>query len=333
MTQNEIIITLETLGKKLESFQLDNPILEKARLENPWFTIQSQANALDYWAIQLNAENLTNWLSKYSYTSNPKKVGLIMAGNIPLVGFHDLICILASGHKALVKLSSTDTILPKWIINQLFEINPELREKLEVADKLNNCEALIATGSNNTARYFNYYFKNIPRIIRKNRNSLAILTGKETKEELRELANDIFIYFGLGCRNVSKLLVPENYNFNTFFEALESFNELINHNKYYNNYTYHKALFLMNLETHFDNGFILLKEDEKLSSPLGCLFYSTYKERNDVIEYLDQYRDQIQIAIGNPNFISECRPFGQSQYPKLNDYADDVDTLQFLNQL
>lgn len=333
MTQNIIISNLETLGKTLGKVKPGHSVLENARLENPWFTIESQLQALHYWSVQLNTENLSDWVENYIYAINPKKVGLVMAGNIPLVGFHDLICILLSGHEALVKLSSSDIVLTKYIIERLIDINPEIADRIEIIEKLNNCEALIATGSNNTARYFEYYFNSVPRIIRKNRNSIAILTGNESPEELSNLARDIFMYFGLGCRNVSKLLVPENYNFNTFFESLESFKDLIHHNKYYNNYTYHKALFLMNLEPHLDNGFLLLKEDEKLSSPLGCLFYSTYKERNDIIEYLDRHREQIQIVIGNSDFINECKPFGQSQNPKMNDYADDIDTLQFLNEL
>ncbi|MFM9943822.1 MAG: acyl-CoA reductase [Bacteroidia bacterium] len=317
----------------MSSINSGDPLLEKTNIHNNWFTPKWQLYALNYWAVQLKSENLTSWISRYKFTNRPKKIGLIMAGNIPLVGIHDLICILVSGHTALVKTSSEDTVLTPWIIEQLIQIDERFKTKIEIIEKMNTCDALIATGSNNTARYFEYYFNKIPKIIRKNRNSLAILTGHETDEELKLLANDIFTYFGLGCRNVSKLLVPENYDFNRFFEALESFNELLNHNKYYNNYTYHKAIFLMNIAPHLDNGFLIVKEDEKLSSPLGCLFYSIYKERNDIIEYIDMHKEAIQIVIGDPKFIHECNPFGQSQNPALNDYADDLDTLHFLNQL
>lgn len=333
MTQTEIIIALEKLGEKMASIKTDDPLVVKTHISNNWFNPQMQLKALGYWAKQLTAEKLSKWVSNYTFSESPKKIGLVMAGNIPLVGMHDLISILVSGNTAMVKTSSDDTVLTPWVMDELIKIDRRLGERLEKVEKLNSCEALIATGSNNTARYFEYYFEKVPKIIRKNRNSIAILTGNETDEELKALADDIFMYFGLGCRNVSKLMVPENYNFNRFFEALEPFNELVHHNKYYNNYTYHKAIFLMNIAQHLDNGFLILKEDEKLSSPLGCLFYSVYKERNDIIEYLDVNRESIQIVIGNPKFINECIPFGQSQNPELDDYADNVDTLRFLNQL
>ena len=240
MTQNEIITALNLLGKKLLSINPDDPLLEKARIENQWFTVESQLKAIRYWGDQLNTKNLNNWLLNYTHTTSPKKVGVVMAGNIPMVGLHDLISIIVSGHIAMVKPSSDDTVLMSRIIEYLYSLNPKFKKRIEIIDKLNTCEALIATGSNNTARYFEYYFSAVPRIIRKNRNSIAVLTGKETKEDLLGLADDIFLYFGLGCRSVSKLLVPENYNFNTFFEAIEPYNTYVNHNKYYNNYTYHK---------------------------------------------------------------------------------------------
>lgn len=333
LIQSEIIIALEKLGKKLSSITEEDYLIKKAHSENQWFTPNWQLFALNYWAGQLNQANLNHWVANYQFTNNPKKVGLIMAGNIPLVGMHDLISILISGNIALVKSSSDDKTLTPWIIEQLILIDPRFKEKIIEVEKLNSCEALIATGSNNTARYFEYYFSKVPKIIRKNRNSIAVLSGNETDEELAGLADDIFSYFGLGCRNVSKLMVPENYDFQRFFEALEKYKESVNHNKYYNNYTYHKALFLMNIAPHFDNGFLILKEDEKIASPLGCIFYSVYKERNDILEFIDLNRENIQIVIGNPNFIKECISFGQSQNPKIDNYADDMDTMKFLNQL
>lgn len=333
LTQSEIIIALEILGKKLSSITEEDSLIKKAQIENQWFTPQWQLFAFNYWAGQLNQANLNHWVANYQFTNNPKKVGLIMAGNIPLVGMHDLISILISGNIALVKSSSDDKTLTPWIIEQLILIDPRFKEKIIEVEKLNSCEAVIATGSNNTARYFEYYFSKVPKIIRKNRNSIAVLSGNETNEELGGLADDIFSYFGLGCRNVSKLMVPENYDFQRFFEALEKYKESVNHNKYYNNYTYHKALFLMNIAPHFDNDFLILKEDEKIASPLGCIFYSVYKERNDILEFIDLNRENIQIVIGNPNFIKECISFGQSQNPKIDDYADDMDTMKFLNQL
>ncbi len=333
LTQEEIINAFAQLGTRLASISIDDTLLQKAHIHNNWFTPQWQLYALNYWGVKLNVTDLNKWAGKYTFTNSPKKVGLIMAGNIPLVGMHDLVCILLSGHKALVKPSSDDPVLTPWIINELIKIDSRFENRIELVEKLNDCEALIATGSNNTARYFEHYFSSVPKIIRKNRNSIAILTGNETDEELRALADDIFAYFGLGCRNVSKLMVPEDYNFNRFFEALESYKEFGNHNKYFNNYTYHKAIFLMNIVPHLDNSFLLVKEDEKIASPLGALFTSPYKERNDIIEYLDKNRESIQIVIGNFDLIKECIPFGQSQNPNLYEYADDIDTMKFLNQL
>jgi len=333
LTQIDVINALEILGHKLALIKTGDPVMEKSEIENKWFTPASQLKAFNYWSEHLTNKNLTEWLTEYSFTENPKKVGLVMAGNIPLVGLHDLICILASGHIAMVKPSSDDKVLITLIIEELFKIDHRLKAKIEIVNRLNSAEALIATGSNNTARYFEYYFQNVPRIIRKNRNSIAVLQGNETPEELSALAKDIFTYFGLGCRNVSKLLVPEQYNFNQFFEGIESYHTYSNHNKYYNNYTYHKAIFLMNIAPHLDNGFLILKEDDRLHSPLGTLYFSYYKERNDIIEYIDQHKDDIQIVVGHSGYIADCIPFGKSQNPDLSDYADDKDTLQFLNQL
>lgn len=333
MRQIEIIDAFDKLGKIMGGIQSDDHLLEKAYIENKWFTPESQIYALQYWAKHLNKADLMDWLEHYQFSTHSQKIGLVMAGNLPLVGLHDLICILLSGHVAVVKLSSDDTILIQWVIFQLILINPEFKNLIKMQDNLKNCDAIIATGSNNTARYFNAYFSSIPRIIRKNRNSLAILSGNETEQELADLAKDIFLYFGLGCRNVSKLLVPESYNFNKFFEAIEPFNHLLNHNKYYNNYTYHKAILLMNLTHHLDNGFIVVKEDERIHSPLGCIFFSYYNTMDEVSNLIERNKEVIQIVVGNNRMMCDCVSFGQSQNPKLDSYADGENTLTFLNRL
>lgn len=317
----------------MASIETDNPIIIQAQIENQWFTPASQLQAIKYWSVKLNVKDLTTWISNYTYSNHPKKIGVIMAGNIPMVGFHDLLCVLLSGNISLIKYSSDDKVLMKWVRDELIEIDKRFGELLIEVDKLNNCDALIATGSNNTSRYFESYFKSIPRIIRKNRSSLAVLSGKESLDELKKLSYDIFDYFGLGCRNVSKLLVPEGYNFNLFFDALESINKIMHHNKYFNNYTYHKAIFLMNLAPHLDNGFLILKMDEQLNSPLGCLFYSYYKSLSDITNFTESNKESIQIIISDPQFLQNAIPFGNSQYPELNEYADKVDTLKFLNEL
>ncbi len=333
MTQNEIIRALDQLGKIFEKCQLEDEFIIKAHINNNWYTPDMQMAALKNWAKQLTESNLSLWASSYHFTSNPKKIGVIMAGNIPLVGLHDLVCVLVSGHHALIKSSANDSILTPWVINQLITIDNRIGNLIVETEKLNTCEVLIATGSNNSARYFEFYFRDKPKIVRKNRNSIAVLSGNETFEHLQELGKDIFLYFGLGCRNISKLLVPENYNFETFFQAIEINNERIHHNKYYNNYTYHKAIFLMNITPHLDNGFLILKEDNNIASPLGCLFYQYYTNQDEVISYLNSNRDAIQIVVGDKTFGDDCIPFGESQNTGLYDYADQVDTMKFLNEL
>ena len=256
-----------------------------------------------------------------------------MAGNIPLVGFHDFLCVLVSGHSVIVKLSSNDKILLPFLAEYLQFHFPFLKEKIHFTkEKLSDFDAVIATGSDNTARYFEYYFGNKPNIIRKNRNSVAILTGDETEEDLHNLGKDIFTYFGLGCRSVSKIFVPEGYDFQNFFKAIYDFHPIIEYTKYANNYDYNKAVYLMSLFKLQDNGFLLLKEDTSYSSPIASLFYEFYSDKNTLQKQLDKDKDKIQCIVNqkiNPNFIS----FGQTQQPSLSDYADGVDTLQFLIEL
>jgi hypothetical protein len=248
-----------------------------------------------------------------------------------LVGFHDLISVLITGNKALVKLSTDDTILMKWVIESILKIEPAFAAYIEICETRLplQFDAVIATGSNNTNRYFEYYFRNKKSLLRKNRNSVAVLTGQETAEDLKKLGEDIFTYFGLGCRNVSKLYVPVGYDFVPFFEAIESFYEIGNHHKYINNYTYHKAIFLMNLTPHLDNNFLLLKEDEQIASPLGVMFHSSYNTIDELQQFLSMKSNEIQCTVSNfkmPNNFS----FGEAQQPELWDYADGEDTLSFI---
>ena len=253
-----------------------------------------------------------------------------MAGNIPLVGFHDFLSVLISGHKVLVKTSSNDQHLIKFLANYLISIEPELADRITFTDgKLENFDAVIATGSNNTARYFEYYFKNKPSIIRKNRNSIAILNGNESHEDLVNLGEDIFRYFGLGCRNVSKLFVPKGYSFDAFFRAIFEYQDVIHYEKYSNNYDYNKAVFLMSNFKLLDNGFLTLKEDSSYSSPISSIFYEYYDSLSDLKSRLKNDEDQIQCIVSN-DLTENSIAFGQTQKPKLWDYADNVDTLEFL---
>lgn len=309
-------------------------LINLSQSHNGWFTSEQVYFSIQSWAEALTEKNLTQWLANYTFEEKkPKTVGLILAGNIPLVGFHDFICVLLSGHKALVKLSSNDQKLLPFLADYLISIAPELQKFIEFTEgKLDCFDAVIATGSNNTARYFEYYFKEKPSIIRKNRNSVAVLNGKETPEELFLLGEDIFRYFGLGCRNVSKLFVPKDYDFKLFFEAIFPYGEIIHYEKYANNYDYNKAVFLMSLFPLLDNEFLTLKEDSSYASPISSVFYEYYDRIEEIQQRLQEDQDQIQCIVSN-RLIKDSISFGKTQKPKLWDYADHVDTLEFLLQL
>lgn len=303
---------------------------------NAWFTPESVQQAVTANGLSLTEQNLENWLHAYELTLHaPKKVGLILAGNIPLVGFHDVLCVLISGNIALIKASTQDARLIKYILQLLVNIAPEMGNQYQFIERLEGFDAIIATGSNNTSRYFEYYFGKVPNIIRKNRNSVALLTGNESNEQLHLLGKDIFDYYGLGCRNVSKVLVPKGYDFIPFFEAIESYYNVGNHHKYHNNYDYNKAIYLVNDNKHLDNGFLLLKEDERLASPLAVLFYEEYEDLAAAQAWLARQSTNIQciVSVTPLQITNQVVDFGKSQQPALWDYADGIDTLQFLSNL
>lgn len=308
--------------------------IERAIHYNGWFTPDNILFALEGWSESLTKPNLDKWLEPYNFdVVNQKTVGIIMAGNIPLVGFHDFISVLIAGHKVLIKQSSNDTKLLPILANYLISLDPEYKEKIEFTEnRMNNFEAVIATGSNNTSRYFEYYFANKKSIIRKNRNSVAILTGNETTEELEALGKDIFRYFGLGCRSVSKLYVPENYDFDSFYKALAPWATLMDHAKYANNYDYNKAVYLMSEFKMLDNGFLVLKEDQNFGSPIATLFYETYSDIGALKETIEINKENLQCVVAK-NFMETEIPFGKTQYPQLWDYADNIDTLEFLENI
>lgn len=327
--------------QKLENVPQNEPFFDRLQEQidmavhyNGWFTRENVLFALGEWSKALTEENLDHWLKSYSFREeNPKTVGIIMAGNIPLVGFHDFISVLISGHKVLVKQSSNDKILLPILAEYLIALEPGYKDQIEFTEgRMFNFDAVIATGSNNTARYFEYYFADKPSIIRKNRNSIAILSGKETETELQALSNDIFRYFGLGCRNVSKIYVPEGYNFDSFFQAMFPYDHLLNHAKYANNYDYNKAVYLMSEFKLLDNGFLLLKEDQSFGSPIATLFYESYSGEDQVKSKIEENHENIQCVVSEGLFEKDIA-FGQTQHPRLWDYADNVDTLAFLEQL
>ena len=306
-------------------------LIELSQSHNGWFTPEQVYHSVQSWAKALTEANLNQWLSQYNFSEvKPKTVGLILAGNIPLVGFHDFLSVLISGHKVLVKTSSNDQHLIKFLAEYLTAVNPEIKNFITFTDgKLENFDAVIATGSNNTARYFEFYFKDKPSIIRKNRNSVAVLTGNETPENLENLGEDIFRYFGLGCRNVSKLFVPKDYDFQPFFQAIYKYKDVIFYEKYANNYDYNKAVFLMSNFKLLDNEFLTLKEDSSYASPISSVFYEYYENLDHLKKQLENDAAQIQCIVSD-NVIQNSIPFGQTQQPQLWDYADNVDTLQFL---
>jgi hypothetical protein len=308
----------------------------KAMDANPWFTPASVYGMLYALGTVMERPALQHWLEMYSapVNSSDKKVAVVMAGNVPAVGFHDFLSVIISGHRLLAKLSSGDAFLIPAIGRLLSEIEPAFENRMEFSSgPLRNFDAVIATGSNNSARYFNDYFAAYPHIIRKNRNALAVISGNESPETLRKLGDDIFLFYGLGCRNVSKLLVPEAYNFDNLFNALEDFSYVADHHKYRNNYDYNKSLYLVNGNPHLDNGFLLLKEDPGLASPVSVLFFETYRTPDQVNAYIEKAGEQIQCVIAADTHIHDGISPGRGQYPRLWDYADGVDTMAFLSEL
>ena len=304
--------------------------LKLAKENNSWFTEENLLFATENWSKALTIEQLDKWLETTSFSTTPKQVAIIMAGNIPLVGFHDFLSVLIAGHSVLVKQSSNDKHLLPFLAKYLEYVEPDFKGKIQFTEgKLTDFDAVIATGSNNTARYFEYYFKDKPSIIRKNRNSVAVLTGNETSTDFDNLSEDVFRYFGLGCRSVSKLFVPKGYNFDDFFKGMFTQKEIINNVKYANNYDYNKAVYLMSEFDMLENGFLMIKEDESYASPIATVFYEYYDNDDDLKIKLYEERDNIQCIVAN-NFLPNEIKFGQTQHPNLWDYADGVNTLEFL---
>lgn len=308
--------------------------LVKAEIQNSWFTYDNLSYCIKQWCEVLRENQLSEWLSEYKNSlPHSKKVAIIMAGNIPLVGFHDFLSVLLAGHQVLAKLSSNDNILLPFIKDYLVHVDVTIENKIEFTEeKLDDFDAVIATGSNNTSRYFDHYFGKYPNIIRKNRNSVAVLSGEETSSQLEALAEDIFRYFGLGCRSVSKIFVPKDYNFDPFFNAIFEWKHVLEHHKYINNYDYNKAVYLMSEVKIFDNGFLILKEDKGYSSPIATLFYEYYESRESLALKLQEENEHIQCTVSE-DFTADTVPFGQTQAPSLSDYADGVDTMEFLKNI
>lgn len=337
-TLSDRISAFNQLGIRLSNLSEDEKItlFQQAENQNPWFIHRFLEQAIQGIRVLLDAKALEKWVAPYEIKDphTPNQVGLMLAGNIPAVGFHDILSVLISGHCACIKLSSQDTAFPLWMIHQLKLIEPRFSDRIQIEDMLKNKQAYIATGSNNSARYFNYYFWKYPHLIRANRSSVAILQGDESKVDLEALGNDIFDYFGLGCRNVSKVFVKNLAQLTHLLEALESFAWVANHHKYFNNYEYNKSIYLVNRTPHLDNGFLLLKESSDLVSPIGVLFYEIYSDDQELKTKLQDLNSKIQCVVGSPALdVTGIISFGQTQCPLPWDYADGVDTLHFLGTL
>lgn len=301
---------------------------ERAKNRNAWFDNESIDMAVRGIAdVFLQEDALKNWVSQYPSPAHSRKVGIVMAGNIPLVGFHDFLCGFVTGHILHIKLSSKDDVLLRHLVEKLTEWEPAVAEQVVFADNLKGCDAYIATGSNNTARYFEQYFGKYPNIIRKNRTSVAILSGKETPEELQQLGQDIFSYYGLGCRNVTKVFLPEGYGIPTLLDGLQSFGDIIHHHKYKHNYDYYLAIYLLNRVPYLSNDFLLMVENTIPFSAVSVLHYEFYKDKDTLLQIL-QNDDNIQCVVDNVNV-----KYGGSQFPSLKDYADGIDTMMFLSTL
>ena len=324
--KNFLALNTDDLHENHDEF---NAVLRKSEIENPWFTIENQKFALKQWADLLTEHNLNQWLSQYKTPLLSKRVGLILAGNIPMVGFHDVISVILSNHIPVIKLSSKDKRLLPFLLTKWNELS-DGNVPYEIVEKLENFDAVIATGSNNTARYLEYYFKESLSIIRKNRTSVAVLKGDETDGELQLLAEDIFRYYGLGCRNVTRMFIPEDFVIDRIFENFLNFKEIINHNKYANNYEYNRAVYLLNQEKFWDNNFVMLKEDEALFSPLSVINFSRYSTLDEVRDFIKANEENIQAVVAKPELGFESIGLGEAQNPGLDTYADHVDTMKFL---
>lgn len=300
-------------------------VQDRAARANAWFTPDHISLAVTNIVGQFLQKNkLQQWIANYSLPKQQKTIGIVMAGNIPLVGFHDFLCGFMSGHRLLLKLSSKDEVLLKHLLGKLTEWEPNVAEQVKIADRLNNCDAYIATGSNNTARYFEQYFGKYPHIIRRNRTSVAVIDGSETDEELALLADDVYLYYGLGCRNVTQVCVPRGYDFARLLDVFNKHNSYADLNKYKNNYDYHLAIYLLNRIPYMSNESLLMVENNMPFSAVSVLHYKYYDNKEELINQLRSSND-IQAIIGK-GFI----PFGDSQKPALNEYADGVDTMAFL---
>ena len=339
----------QTISLVLESYYSESDtefksVINKARSENPWFTEENILIALNNWALALEKEKIEKWAGNYlNLLKNKSKelnIAIVNAGNIPFVGLHDLLTVILTGNRYIGKNATGDSILLPYLTSLLFDVDPSFKDKIQFVSRLESMDAVIATGNNNSARYFEYYFSKYPHIIRKNRNGVGVLSGNETREQIHELGKDIFTYFGLGCRNVSKLYVPKGYSFNAFFEAIEDFKSLLTHSKYMNNFDYNNSVFLLKRIPFLQNGFSIVRKENQIASPVAVLHYEEYDNVQELIKNLTDSFSQLQcistannFIVGNEMLENIRVDFGKTQSPSLWDYADGANTAEFLCNL
>lgn len=324
-------------ASKSEKFPALHTAVLQSKAANPWFTSESIDAALEGICVFLNTNVLLLWAENNGIPENqrnPVTVGLVMAGNLPAVGFHDFISVIISGHKALVKLSSDDKFLIPAMFEILVDFEPEIKDQIRFTEnRLTGIDAVIATGSDNSSRYFEFYFAKYPHIIRRNRNGIGLIQGDESKNDLQKFADDVFLFFGLGCRNISKVYLPAQYDPTDLFSGFEGHQMIGNHNKYFNNYEYNKAVYLINGIRHFDNGFLLLREENMISSPVAVLHYEYYEDQQLLKDWIKRDSDKIQVVVSAKGSWPGSVPFGKAQKPEIDDYADGINTLDFLRNL
>jgi len=335
---HERINAFAALGDYIDQMPLEEfqTISDKAIFYNPWFIPENLTLAIKGILKYLDKNNLQQWVGNYSIPETPgKNIGIIMAGNIPMVGFHDLLSVLTSGNSIQAKLSAKDPTLVPYLTGLLCEIEPRFEPQISYIDPLEavKLDAVIATGSDNSARYFHYNFYAKPHVIRQNRTSIGIINGTETEKEIKQLGNDIFHYFGLGCRNISKIYIPNGYDITSLSMGLKDFQDVINHSSYHHNYLHARSIYRINRQKYIDSGYLILKEDPQLVSPIGVLYYETYDSINDLQLKLESFRDKIQCVVSQKGWFNQSIYFGKTQVPELWDYADHVDTMKFLINL
>lgn len=326
------INSLYRLGKEIQKIIYNqDEIIHQACKQNPWFVPEFVIKALDGISYMLEEEKLKEWISNYELYSNSKKnIGIIMAGNIPLVGFHDLVTVLLSSHRAIIKLSHNDDVLIPYLVNILRSIDPEIGDDITFVDSLDKVDAVIATGSDNTARHFKYKYKNIPYVIRKNRTSCCIIDGQEQVQDLTYLGDDIFSYFGLGCRNISKIYIPDNYDIENLIINFNNYSWILKNTKYNNNYRYLLSKYSLENRSFINADYFILMESQDIVSPIACVYYEQYKDLKNLQLILELNKSKIQCIVSRDAWFAGSIPFGKAQLPEPWDYADNVDTMTFL---